>query len=643
MVMQVMRKGRFSGVIKVGFLTLLTLGTCGLVLSDVRGVLSGSGVGSNDVGAVGGEKISLVSFDRMLSRTLRQIGFSPEEAYQAGYTQQILGQELRNRTIEIAARKNGVELSRPQIAQQVAKIIDPIAGDKGNKQEILEQVLRAQGLSENEFVRQVGQETASSLLTQALTESAVPPTEALLRDLYTYENESRDIELIALPNSAFALAKEPDDAALKTAYEGLKENFAIPESRDISLLIIDDAALKAKVDIPEEELKRLYDEDKASYTVPETRKVEQALLKDEDKAREIAKLASAGTPLKDAVKKVTGAEKGYVGDIDFEKTATQAELRDLVFNGKETGKVLGPVKTPLGYHVMIVKKITPQAQLPFGQVKDKIKKDQLDIKASDQVYEASAQLDDLLASSTPVDEIKTQVPLKIVSLKDVSMAGQGAGNKALMADYKNDAPSLLQNAFEMEEGESSPVNQLKDGRYYAVHVDKITAKTYKPFEDIKAQLKTQTIAVEKAEGNRKQAKALLERLDKGEITLSALSEELKKPIKSLPGLKKSMNKTPDPLIPSTLGFVFAAKEKEPFLLDIKDGVALAVVTHTNLPATPDKKDLDALAEKIAGQSQNEILGTYTGVKMKEYGAKINESLLHQIYGRSATDTGDYGG
>lgn len=635
MVMQVMRKGRFSGVIKVGFLALLTLGTFGLVLSDVRGVLGGSSVGSNDVASVGGEKISLSSFERILGRTLPRIGISPQEAFQLGYTSQLLGQELKSRTLEIAARKAGIEVSRDQIAKQVSKLIDPLAGDKGNKQEVLEQVLRAQGLNEGEFVTQVGREAATTLLSSAFSNAVARPTDAMLKDLYAYENETRDIEIIALPNQDFKLEKEPDEAALKTAYEGLKENFAIPESRDLTILIIDADALKSKVDISDDELRRIYDEDKNDYVVQESRLVEQVLLKDEAKATEIVKLASAGKSLKQAVKEATGDEKAYIGDISFDKGATQAELRDIVFDGKNIGKVLGPVKTQLGYNIMIVKKITPPALKSFDQVKGQIKKDLIEAKSSDQLYEASSTLDDLLASGTAIAEIKAQVPLKILDVRNIHTTGKDAGGKDLLGDFKDDASVLVQTAFGLEEGETSPVAQLKDGRYYAIRADKVTAKAYKPFDEIKAQLKEQTIAADKSSENRRAAKAMIERLSAGKATLSALSEELKKPIKSLPGLKKTIQTPPEPLISSTLGFVFAAKQNEAFLLDIKGGVALAVVTKTTLPKDPDQKGLDDLAQKMEDQEKSESVDTYTAVKMKAFGASINEGLLTNMYGGPA--------
>ncbi|MCD8497315.1 MAG: peptidyl-prolyl cis-trans isomerase [Alphaproteobacteria bacterium] len=588
MVMQVMRQGRFSGLIKFGFITLLVLGTFGLVLSDVRGVLTG-GVSGSNVAAVGGETISLTSFDRTLNRTLPRIGISPQESYQLGYTQQLLNNEMRGYALQIAAKDIGIEVSRDQVAKQVASIINPIAGENGNKQEVLEQVLRAQGLTEPEFVAQVGRETASSLLTGALSNAIAPASGEMLEDLYLYENETRDVELIAFRHEDFKLEQEPDEAALKTAYEGLKENFAIPESRDVKLMVINDEALKAKVDVSEEELRRIYDEDKNAFVVQETRKVEQAILKEEIQAQEVAKLAEGGKALKEAVKDVTGDEKAYIGDIDFEKDATQAELRTVVFDGKNIGKVLPPTQTPLGYHVMIVKKITPPAMKPFSQVKSEIKKEQLEIKTSDQIYDLSATLDDLLAGGATMEEIQSQVPLKTNEFKGLRQTGQNEEGKDLLADFKDDASEIVQTAFGLLESETSPVLQLKDGRYAVLHVSAITPKTYKPYDDVKDELKTQTIASDKATQNRMLVKSLQEKLDKGETTFSALSEELKKPIKSLPGLKKQMDNTPEPLIPATLNLIFAQEKDQVFTLDIKDGLALIAVTKTALPEKADKK------------------------------------------------------
>lgn len=641
MVMQVMRRGRFSGVIKFGFLTLLVLGTFGLVLSDVRGVLTGS-AGGSDVAAIGGETISLASFDRTLSRTLPRLGISPQEAYQLGYMSQLLNNELRGYALQIAARETGIEVSRDQIARQVAKIVEPAAGDGGNKQEILEQILRSQGMTEPEFVAQVGRESASGLLSEALAGVIAEPSADMLETLYLFENETRDVELITFPHATYKLEKEPDETALKTAYEGLKENFAIPESRDIDIIVIDDTALKAAIDVTEEEVRKIYDEDKNAFVVQESRKVEQAIVKEADKAQSIAKLTTEGKPLKEAVKEIMGDEKTYLGEIDFEILATQEALRNVVFDGtKNIGKVLGPVETPLGHHIMIVKKITPPSMKPFESVKQQIKKEQLEIKSADQMFEASGTLDDLLASGTAIEDIKKEIPLKIISIKGIRQTGQDSAGKDLLADFKDDASVIIQTSFGLLEGETSPVTELSDGRYAAIHAAAITPKTYKPFEEIKAQLKQQTIDSDKATQNRLTAKALQERINKGEATLSSLSEELKKPIKALSNLKKT-GEAPDPLITPTLGFIFAAKEKESFILDIKDGIAVVVVTKTTLPkASADAKALDELKKKLETDERAEVLEVYVGMKMQDYGISVNEGLLRQFYGAKSLDDATY--
>lgn len=638
MVMQVMRHGRFSGLIKFFFLALLALGTFGLVLSDVSGTMTGGSVGGNNVAAVGGEKISLISFDRTVNRTLSRIGMSPQEAYSLGYVNQLLQQEMQGQALQLAARDVGIEVGRDQIAKQAAKIVEPVAGEKGNKQEALEQILRAQGMTEGEFIAQVGREAATALLVNAVTGALAEPSKGLVEDLYMHENESRDIEMIAFPHTDFKLEREPDEAALKTAYEGLKENFATPETRDIRILVLDDAALKDKVEIAEADIRAVYDEDKNAFVVQETRKVEQVIVKDKDQAAKIAESAKGGKSLKEATKEITGDEKAYLGDMDLEKSATQAELRAVAFEGKELDKVLGPVETPLGHHVMIVRKITPPAMKPFASVKEGIQKDLLEAKIADQLYEVSTALDDMLASGAAFEEIKAQIPLKITEIKGLSQTGQDAtGRDALTESFKDDAGKLVQAAFGLLEGEASPVETLTDGRFAAVQVQAITPKVYKPYEEVAAALKEQWVATEKASQNRAQIKIMEEKLKKGEATLSSLSEELKKPIKALAGLKKTTENPEEPLIRSTLGFVFLAKEGEAFVLDIKDGHALAVVTKTALAKAPDEKALEEAKKKLAEQEKNEMLNAFTTRAMEDHGASINEGLLRQIYGRPLDD------
>lgn len=638
MVMQSMRHGRFSGLIKFFFLVMLALGTLGLVLTDVSGTMTGGSVGGNNVAAVGGEKISLISFDRTVNRTLSRIGMSPQEAYQLGYLNQILQEQMRQQALQLAARDVGIEVGRDQIAKQAAKIVEPVAGEKGNKQEALEQILRAQGMTEGEFISQVGREAATALLVNAVSGALAEPPKALVEDLYMHENESRDIEMIVFPHADFTLEREPDDAALKTAYEGLKENFATPETRDIRILVLDDAALKDKVEISDTDIRAVYDEDKNAFVVQETRKVEQVIIKDKDQATKIAEAAKGGKSLKDATKEITGDEKAYLGDMDLEKSATQAELRTVAFEGKELGKVLGPVETALGHHVMIVRKITPPAMKPFDSVKEGIKKDLLEAKTADQLYEVSTALDDMLASGASLEEIKAQIPLKITEIKGISQTGKDKdGKETLTESFKDDAGKLIQVAFGLLEGEASPVETLSDGRFAAVQIQAVTPKVYKPYDEVKTALKDQWIAQEKASQNRAQMKAMEERVKKGEATLSSLSESLKKPIKAVAGLKKSTENPEEPLIRSTLGFVFLAKEGEAFVLDVKDGMALAVVTKTALANAPDEKALEEAKKKLAEQEKGEMMNAFTSRAMEDHGSSINEGLLRQIYGRSLSD------
>ncbi|HRQ61312.1 MAG TPA: hypothetical protein PLO23_07380, partial [Alphaproteobacteria bacterium] len=275
---------------------------------------------------------------------------------------------------------------------------------------------------------------------------------------------------------------------------------------------------------------------------------------------------------------------------------------------------------------------------PFESVKDGIKKDLLEAKTADQLYEVSTVLDDMLASGASLEEIQAQVPLKITEIKGIGQTGKDKdGKDTLTESFKDDAGKLIQAAFGLLEGEASPVETLSDGRFAAVQIQAVTPKVYKPYEEVKAALKDQWIAQEKASQNRAQMKLLEERLKKGEATLSKLSEELKKPIKAVTGLKKSTENPEEPLIRSTLGFVFLAKEGEAFVLDVKDGMALAVVTKSTLAKAPDEKALEEARKKLAEQEKGEMINAFTSHAMEDHGYSINEGLLRQIYGRSLSD------
>jgi peptidyl-prolyl cis-trans isomerase D len=265
MVMRMMRQGAAGGITKFILFGFLVLAVGGLVLMDVGGFFRG-GVGGNDVARIGSEKVSIVSFDRAVRRALSRVGISPQEALKLGYINEILGTEIRTSLLHNAAKDLGVQVGKNRIAHQVNSIIAPMVEQGQEPQAVLDQVLRAQGMTEREFVRAIDREMAGSILGQAVQGGFAGTPHSIARDMYMFNNEKRNIELVVLTDKDTKDVKPPSEEQLTSMYESLKENFATPETRKVSLAFVPDA--KKTVEVPEEEIRAAYDEGIDSYAVP---------------------------------------------------------------------------------------------------------------------------------------------------------------------------------------------------------------------------------------------------------------------------------------------------------------------------------------------------------------------------------------
>jgi foldase protein PrsA len=163
-------------------------------------------------------------------------------------------------------------------------------------------------------------------------------------------------------------------------------------------LLIDDmkAAVTKDVTVTDDEVKAYYDNHKADYTKPEVRDARHILISpfptaagggaaitatesdweaakaEAEKVRgEIQNGADFGAEARkysdDAATRDSGGELGNIV-----RGQTVPEFEQAVFSLKK-GELSQPVKTEYGYHLIQVTDITPEAQLPYDQVKEKIR------------------------------------------------------------------------------------------------------------------------------------------------------------------------------------------------------------------------------------------------------------------------------
>lgn len=616
-----MRSGILSGL----FLLILLFAGIGLVLTDWNGFFR-DGISSNDVAEIDGDAIKSVSFDRMLRTTLRAQQIPVESAYKLGIVNQVLNNEINRLILYKEATRLGIIIPDQAIAEEIKRAIAPLTSQGMDPKDALDRLQQSTGLTEQGLVHTVRQDMTVRLLSSAIEDTPLAVPSSLADDVAQIAGQTRRISLIKLQDKD-AQVEAPSEDDLKGFYEQKSARYAIPESRDVTVLIIDMNRLKQSVSVSDEEVKAAYEAHPELYSKQETRTVEQALLRDEDTANKVAETFRAGGTLEGAVEKVTGAKTGYVGREDFEKDGLLEDIAAELFT-PPAGTIVGPVKSPLGWHVFKVVGVNPPHQQPFDAVKASIRTTLEKEAQGDELMQMADDLDNEVAGGADIAALTEAFPVTPVVLKDVTRLGAAPVEDIPAEDLR----SISDEIFSLFEGEGTPVAELSDGRYYTAIVTKIVPETVPPLEDIRTRVKADWLKVNKQIANFKQAQTDLEALQKGKSTLGDLAKTHEVSLQTV--TVKAGDTPPAEIAPQAFTQFFTAKLDTPLLLPALNGLVLGKVTDIQYPdpAMMDESEKTQSADEIQRGFQQGILAGYLQDLRNRYNVKVNDELLEQTYG-----------
>ena len=633
MAMQALRDGASGGILKYFLLGILVLAAGGLVFTDVGGFFRG-GVGSSDVAKIGKQKLPIQTFDRQVRNALSRLGMTPAQAYQVGYIREILNGEIRSSLLQQRASDSGVRVSTEKVADNIQKLLMPMLTPGQQPSAALEQLLRSQGISEQQLINSIRREMSVNLLGNAIQSGFLDVSETLVTQIARHEAETRNIEYILFKDKDFEGLKEPSDENLMELYEATKEAFATPETRKSQIIIINNKSLEGSLEISDEEIKQIYDRNISSYSEPERRKIEQVILTDAEQAGQIAEAVKGGQNLKAAVEKITGNTTDYIPPKAQEKLELLDELQEPVFTAADKD-IIGPIETGLGSHVLVLKETIKAHTAPLSEVKKEIREELKETRLLDAQYDLANTVDDYLAAGEPIETLKEDLGVEIQDMPVVNSYGMGQdGKAAFTAPFGPDAQTLVQSLFEMGEGEASPVMELADGRMAALLVTEITDKSYRSFEEMKDTLKKQWINDTRRAQNRAHVQALLDMAEKDDTALKNLASTNKKQLQNITGVKRN-DQEKGPLKAPAIQKLFASPLLDSLVVDAEGGAAIARVKKSTLPDKPDEQSMTAARNKLMQKQQNEAYTLYVQSLQEDYGVKVNQKLLDTVYGRQS--------
>lgn len=613
-----MRHGMFSGI----FLGILVLGAAGLMLSDWGGFFR-DGVGRANVAEIEGKPISSIEFDRIVRRSLQGQNIQPSDAYKAGIVDRILQNEIMARLFAKAARDMGIEVDDQIVAEQIHKLLDPVAGPNGDKKHALNQILQAQGMREQELVNAMRGDIGTSLLRQTIA-SEVHIPDSMTQAFYDWNMEERNIRFVSVPSSAVDV-KKPTTEELQDFYDKIKAQYTIPESRDVTVAIFSPESLVEKKTVTDQDVRDFYDDNKEDFATDERRVIEQAVLNSEDEAKKVYKEASESKKLKAAVQKVTGKETAYNGENSFEEKGLTGDLSKAVFS-TAPGNLAGPVRTPLGWHVILVKSIKAAGYKEFESVKSQIQNDLKNSDSSDAVFAITNDIEDRLAGGEKLADLKDEFKLEIINLKNIA---NGAA-PASLNKYATDQGKILQAAFATGQDEASPLSEITGGKMFTVQINEIQPARAKDLKDVETEVTKIWTAQETRRKLLIHAMELVQKLDDKKLTLDQVAKEAKSAIRSGKVVRGST--PPEGIEKDDITKIMTADKDKALALPGVNDVKIIMIEKTSLAdKKPETSELGDIRKSLALDIQDERLAAIINSVQSRHPVHINTDLLERMY------------
>jgi peptidyl-prolyl cis-trans isomerase D len=447
------------------------------------------GRGSADtVAKVGGEVVSQQEFRRAyqnMTNVYRQIyGGQLPPTMEKQLLRQTLSQTVVQKILLQEARRLGLSVTDAELRDRILSI----PGFKDEQGRFIGEELYARAI-QNAFQTTVGDfenELRNELLMKKLNDALsanLYVSEDEIQRAYRDQVERAKIRYIQVPRANFSMQVGVSPAEVEAYFKAHKQEFALPEQRDLAYLLVNGYQLADQVKVSDQELRSYYDAHKAEYSQEEQVHARHILVMVNDQRND----AQAQARVAEARKKLEGgadfaavarqysddtASKDKGGDLGwFGRNKMVKEFEDAAF-GAQPGKLVGPVKSSFGYHLIEVTEKRPAGEQPFDAVKGQISA-RLVAERSRDLAESKAK--DLAA------RLNAKKPANAEALKALAAQSPGVTFGEAKVGAADPVPGvgagLSAPAFALKKGEVSQAIQLPQGWAIVYVKDVIPAHT----------------------------------------------------------------------------------------------------------------------------------------------------------------------
>jgi peptidyl-prolyl cis-trans isomerase D len=513
------------GVLAIGLFAIVVtgFGTGGGGLGDLSG-----GMSSSTIASVGGEKITSVRVREEAQRQYERFRQQrPEGDFAAflrtGALAEIVDQLIGIVASTVFARDQGLGVSKEMIDREIAGIpaFQNMAGQFDRNAFLA--ALQREKLGEQQLRDDIAERLLQRQLILPAAGSAYVPN-GFAQRYASLLLESRTAIVGTVPAAAMGPGQEPTEADLAAFYRQNQARYTIPERRVLRYALFGPENVAGQAKASEAEIAAAYRQNPA-FAAKETRTLSQVVLQDQAQARSIAQKVAAGTAFAQAA-----GQAGYspsdtaVGTQTKEAFArlTSAEVANAVFAAAR-GATVGPVRSPLGWHVVRVDDVKTQAATPLAAVRAQLAAQIEGRKAQEALAELERAIQDAIADGQSFEEIARARGLQTRETAPVTAAGAAPDNPEWVAPPE--VRALLEGGFAVEPGDDPVVETVEEGRRFALlTVARATPSAAPPLAQIRERVKADLVTRRASERARAVATAIVAKINAGTPAAQAFAQ-----------------------------------------------------------------------------------------------------------------------
>lgn len=491
------------GTAIIGIVGLLIV--IGFAAGDLQSLSLGNGsLPANDLAKAGSLEISDRDMSSAMQRRLAQVRQQNPEATYADMADDfdpLLQGLIDQAAIQAFANKHGLALSKRLIDAEIANI----PGVKGLNGQVSTQAyqtfLARQQLTDHEVRSFIsGSLLERLMITPAATSARVPIGMATPYASMLLEQRQGQVALV--PIAMFEAGLNPTDAQVQQYYTANRNRYMVPEQRVLKIAPITNAQV-ANVSATPQEIEAYYKDHQDVYGAKDIRTISQAVVPDQKVAAGIAQRAKSGQSFVEAVKPAgLGAADVALGDVtrsDFsgnfgDKVAAAAW-------GAQPGDIVGPIQSPLGWHVIKIEGAKTQPGKSLDSVRGEISEKLTADKRKNALADAVNKIEDELDGGASFDEAAKKAGLTITTTPLITGSGQARGDPSYK--FPADYAATLKSGFEIAPTDEPVVETLADDKGFAlVAPAQVVPAAPAPLQSIRDKVKTDWVhgqALQKAQ------------------------------------------------------------------------------------------------------------------------------------------------